>query len=72
MSPDNSASERTPLINGTRSASSSSNPHHHNGSRTIHFLTNSRYTPGTDSDNVAVRAAAYTWHVTKVTLLSST
>lgn len=73
MSPDNSASERTPLINGAGAAHAHrSNPHHHSGSRTLHFLTNSKYTPGTDSDNFAVRAAAYTWHVTKVTLLSST
>ncbi|KAK3186178.1 Vacuolar membrane antiporter, partial [Lecanicillium sp. MT-2017a] len=72
MSPDNSASERTPLINGAGAAHAHrSNPHHHSGSRTLHFLTNSKYTPGTDSDNFAVRAAAYTWHVTKVTLLSN-
>lgn len=32
----------------------------------------SRETPGRHSGNVAVRGLAYTWHVTKVTLLSST
>ena len=32
----------------------------------------SRETSGRDSSNVAVRGMAYTWHVTKVTLLSST
>lgn len=71
--PNRTASERTPLINGERSNTSrSATAHHHSGSRTLHFLTNSRYTPGTDHDNIAVRSMCYTWHVAKVTLLSST
>ncbi|TQS33888.1 hypothetical protein Golomagni_05753 [Golovinomyces magnicellulatus] len=52
------ASERTPLIG------SGSSP-------TTQFLVNPHHTPGTDSRNFAVRGIAYTWHVTKVTLLSS-
>ena len=36
-----------------------------------HFFFNSRSTPGTESPNRLVRYSASTWHVTKVTLLSS-
>lgn len=36
-----------------------------------HFFLNSRSTPGTDHANHVVRYSASTWHVTKVTLLSS-
>lgn len=36
-----------------------------------HFFLNSRSTPGTESDSRVVRYSASTWHVTKVTLLSS-
>lgn len=35
------------------------------------FFFNSRSTPGTESPNRLVRYSASTWHVTKVTLLSS-
>ena len=36
-----------------------------------HFFFHSRSTPGTDHPNHVVRYTASTWHVTKVTLLSS-
>lgn len=36
-----------------------------------HFFFNRRKTPGTQSENRMVRYSASTWHVTKVTLLSS-
>ena len=35
------------------------------------FFFNARATPGTEHPNVLVRYSASTWHVTKVTLLSS-
>ncbi|EEU38570.1 uncharacterized protein NECHADRAFT_55186 [Fusarium vanettenii 77-13-4] len=41
------------------------------GSSTVHFLLDSKYTPGLDSRNSALRYLAYSWHITKVTLLSS-
>ncbi|KAJ6787913.1 hypothetical protein PWT90_01896 [Aphanocladium album] len=68
------ATERTPLINGEGSnASAVARGHHHHrgGSNVLHFFTNSRYTPGTEHSNLVVRSAAYSWHVTKVTLLSN-
>lgn len=36
-----------------------------------HFFLNSRSTPGTDHSSALVRYSASTWHITKVTLLSS-
>ncbi|KJZ70956.1 Vacuolar calcium ion transporter [Hirsutella minnesotensis 3608] len=35
------------------------------------FFLNYNHTPGKDSNRLAVRSLAYTWHVTKVTLLSN-
>lgn len=68
--------ERTPLINGSSSPQDSGNGGDENhyptqSSDTMVFLFNTEHTPGKDSENVAVRALAHTWHVTKVTLLSS-
>ncbi|TQV98168.1 hypothetical protein V2A60_006158 [Cordyceps javanica] len=72
------SSERTPLLNGNGEGSNAGAPaahasHHRpaSGSNLKHFFTNARYTPGTDHDSLVVRGAAYTWHVTKVTLLSN-
>ncbi|KAM3512215.1 hypothetical protein MY11210_004133 [Beauveria gryllotalpidicola] len=72
-----SSSERTPLLNGEGSSNGNDTArrtHHHrptSGSTLKHFLINTRYTPGTDHDSIAVRSAAMTWHITKVTLLSN-
>ena len=70
---NNDADERTPLVNGE---SSSGNRHSHilqpSDSGVSGFLFNSKHTPGTDSDNFAVRGLAHAWHIAKVTLLSST
>ncbi|KAJ4175884.1 Vacuolar calcium ion transporter [Fusarium falciforme] len=41
------------------------------GSNTVYLLLDSKYTPGLNSQNSALRYLAYSWHVTKVTLLSS-
>ncbi|KAH7237830.1 Sodium/calcium exchanger protein-domain-containing protein [Fusarium solani] len=41
------------------------------GSSTLNFLLDSKYTPGLNSQNSALRHLAYLWHVTKITLLSS-
>ncbi|KAM0439819.1 hypothetical protein ACHAPT_000916 [Fusarium lateritium] len=41
------------------------------GSSTMTFLFDSKHTPGLDSQNFALKHLAYSWHVTKVTLLSS-
>lgn len=35
------------------------------------FLFNSEHTPGKDSNNIAIKSLAYTWHVAKVTLMSN-
>ncbi|KAI1826763.1 calcium/proton exchanger [Xylaria intraflava] len=64
--------ESTPLVggNGVRlPRSDSNNIDGHN--LTWEFFFNSRYTPGRDSSNLAVRCLAHLWHVTKATLLSS-
>lgn len=77
------ANEATPLINGeASSALRGSLAHDHSngnghiglsrGSSTMTFLFDSKHTPGLDNQNIAVRSLAYTWHVTKITLLSST
>ncbi|ATY59405.1 calcium ion transporter Vcx1, putative [Cordyceps militaris CM01] len=76
---DRSSSERTPLLNGEggsnagAGAATGRGRHHRptGGSNLKHFLLNHRYTPGTEHDSIVVRSAAYTWHVAKVTLLSS-
>ncbi|KAL7951882.1 Ca2+ transporter [Trichoderma barbatum] len=68
--------ERTPLLNG-ESASSNGNHNHivgeHRSERSaaFQFFFDSKHTPGNDSDNFVVRSLAYTWHITKVTLLSN-
>lgn len=70
------SSERTPLING-ESASSNGLHHHiiggHHPERSpvFQFFFDAKHTPGNDSDKFVIRSLAYTWHVTKVTLLSS-
>jgi Ca2+:H+ antiporter len=70
------ASESTPLLNG-ESASSNGNQNHiqsdsqHGRSDAFKFFLDSKHTPGIHSENIAVRSLAYTWHVTKVTMLSS-
>ncbi|CEJ91159.1 Putative Calcium/proton exchanger [[Torrubiella] hemipterigena] len=66
-------SETTPLLRDSAHAHHA-NGHHtrqHGGSTTFQFLADSSYTPGRDSSNILVRAAAEIWHVTKVTVLSS-
>ncbi|EFZ02589.1 Calcium/proton exchanger [Metarhizium robertsii ARSEF 23] len=66
------ANEQTPLINGESASSAQAGNHtqhrHKTGVRT--FLFDREHTPGNDSESIAVRSAAYTWHITKVTLLS--
>lgn len=77
---DDGASESSPLLgNG-----SGGQPHlrdadgdepranGHSRNKTVQFFFDTERTPGSDSDNVFVKYSAYTWHVTKVTLLSST
>lgn len=66
--------ERTPLINGSSSPHDDGGDENHyptQSSDTMVFLFNSEHTPGKDSSNIAIRAAAHCWHATKVTLLSS-
>lgn len=68
------ASERTPLINGEESSSAQGANHTQHESRSgglYSFFLDHKHTPGIDSDSFFVRGSAYTWHVTKVTLLSS-
>lgn len=71
--PNGDAHERTPLING---GSSGANGHHHvsipDRSKLYTFLFDTRETPGNNSDKVLTRSLCYTWHILKVTLLSST
>ncbi|EEY21930.1 vacuolar calcium ion transporter [Verticillium alfalfae VaMs.102] len=43
----------------------------HSRNKTVQFFFDTERTPGSDSDNVFVKYSAYTWHVTKVTLLSN-
>jgi Ca2+:H+ antiporter len=77
MSNKQSSSERTPLLNG-EGASSNGTPNHshiqsssNERSAAFRFFFDSKHTPGTHSENIAVRTLAYSWHVAKVTLLSS-
>ncbi|KAM0521157.1 hypothetical protein ACHAPE_002630 [Trichoderma viride] len=77
MSNKQSSSERTPLLNG-EGASSNGNPNHshiqsssNERSAAFRFFFDSKHTPGTHSENIAVRTLAYSWHVAKVTLLSN-
>ncbi|KAK0385423.1 hypothetical protein NLU13_7899 [Sarocladium strictum] len=72
--PHRGGDERTPLINGSSSLRDDSGAENHyptQSSDTMVFLFNSEHTPGKDSNNIAVRALAHSWHVTKVTLLSN-
>jgi hypothetical protein len=41
------------------------------GSNTVYSLLDPKYTPGLNSQNSALRYLAYSWQVTKATLLSS-
>lgn len=75
MSNKQSSNERTPLLNG-EGASSNGTPNHiqsssNERSAAFRFFFDSKHTPGTHSENIAVRTLAYSWHVAKVTLLSS-
>lgn len=68
----NGASERTPLINGGPAPSGLDDGYNQNHSRSaFRSFFDTKHTPGTDSENFAVRSLAYGLHVTKVTLLSS-
>jgi len=75
--PTNNADERTPLVTTNGASSAHVARHNTNGSDydsrspTLVFLFDKSKTPGLDSDSIAVRSLVYTWHVTKVTLLSS-
>ncbi|KAF3019875.1 hypothetical protein G7054_g3403 [Neopestalotiopsis clavispora] len=60
------ASETSPLLgNGTNGTSG------HGHGETWQFFFDTHETPGQDSSNVAVRALANVWHITKATLLSN-
>lgn len=76
--PGGNADEHTPLINGETAASAhaahpAAGNHitHHSDNSVYSFFFDNKHTPGNDSESIVVRSAAYTWHVTKVTLLSS-
>ncbi|KAM5380246.1 hypothetical protein ACJZ2D_003528 [Fusarium nematophilum] len=83
--PTNSVADETaPLINGGASSAlhdSLGHVHPHGnsnghislsrGSSTMTFLFDSKHTPGLDNHNIALRSLAYSWHITKVTLLSN-
>lgn len=75
LKPSNhTAGEHTPLINGGAGGASSS--HDHSDQRDRHpslvFLFDSNHTPGLENESFAIRSLIYSWHITKVTLLSST
>ncbi|KAH8203638.1 hypothetical protein TruAng_002168 [Truncatella angustata] len=59
--------ESTPLIGGENPNGQQSYEH----SAPRDFFFNTRYTPGQDSSNTAVKALANIWHVTKASLLSN-
>ncbi|KAK5995004.1 Vacuolar calcium ion transporter [Cladobotryum mycophilum] len=78
----NNASERTPLINGEGSVGARNGNGNGNGHPTFNressssssayqFFFDSKHTPGNDSDRLAVRSLAYTWHIAKVTVMSN-
>ncbi|KAG6014557.1 hypothetical protein E4U54_005113 [Claviceps lovelessii] len=76
--PGGNADEHTPLINGETAASAhaahpAAGNHitHHSDNSVYSFFFDNKHTPGNDSESIVVRSAAYTWHVTKVTLLSN-
>ncbi|OAA51791.1 calcium/proton exchanger [Metarhizium rileyi] len=70
--PGGNADEHTPLINGeSASSAQAGNPlRPQPKSAAFAFFFDAGHTPGNDSDSIAVRSAAYTWHTTKVVLLS--
>ncbi|KAK2595426.1 Vacuolar calcium ion transporter [Conoideocrella luteorostrata] len=67
------ADEQTPLINGESGSSAHTGNHIQRQPRNgvFVFFFDNKHTPGNDSSSIAIRSAAYTWHVTKVTLLSN-
>lgn len=73
MSPPKPASERTPLVNGSGSASTADAGANGSVARSdaYTFFLDSHKTPGTESPNIAVRSGAYSWHIAKVTVLSN-
>lgn len=75
MSNKQSSSERTPLLNGEGASSNGTQNHiqssNNERSAAFQFFFDSKHTPGTRSGNLAVRSLAYSWHVAKVSLLSS-
>lgn len=72
--PFNHVDERTPLVNGGAGPSGSDhNLAQQNGSHPAYaFFLDSNHTPGLNHDRFAVRSIVYSWHITKVTILSST
>ncbi|KLU92147.1 vacuolar calcium ion transporter [Magnaporthiopsis poae ATCC 64411] len=60
--------ETTPLNGRARRSSDSSQRH---GPAWVRFLCDAHRTPGDDDERILVRAAANTWHVIKISLLSS-
>jgi hypothetical protein len=70
-----SPDEHTPLINGGPSGASNHQDHvnHHTQRSTAYALfIDAKHTPGQDSSNVVVKGLAHTWHIIKITILSST
>ncbi|KOS20072.1 Vacuolar calcium ion transporter [Escovopsis weberi] len=72
--------ERTPLLSGESSSSdfaaaAAARGHvslqRQSSSSVYQFFFDSKHTPGNDSDRIAVRSLAYSWHVAKVTVLSN-
>ncbi|KAM0276376.1 hypothetical protein ACHAQH_006824 [Verticillium albo-atrum] len=73
---EDGASESSPLLgNGSNQVhlrdADGDETNGHSRNKTVQFFFDSNRTPGSDSDNVFVKYSAYTWHVTKVTLLSN-
>lgn len=63
----NGGDERAPLLTNGDGANRDNAP-----KSTLHELfLNHRHTPGTESENILVRVSANTFHITKITLLSS-
>jgi Ca2+:H+ antiporter len=82
---NHTADETSPLINGGASSALHDTLGRRNGngsgnghislsrdSSTMTFLFDSKHTPGIHNQNIAIRSLAYSWHIAKVTLLSST
>lgn len=69
---DDNADERTPLVNGGLNGSTHDQAETQAHSAAFTFFLNPHKTPGLHSSNVALRSAAYSWHIAKVTILSST